>query len=311
MKEQLLSADILSNGLIEDVYLITPNNSGDGSVQIALTHLSKPGRKPGMPVILIHGQFSNRSVWFNYNGSNYAEFLTGLGYDVWMPEMRGHGLSPENQRFHHNSLLDYINYDLPALQEYVSTRVEEQPVWFGYGLSGVALSMALAGETLNRDLISGVVLLGLDDPRGAWRKRRMMSMLAWRARKRGYIEADAPSGCPEPEAYGILHGNTNPLRPTTKFTGYSQQKDFKNKITDIKIPLLMLAGPEEEVRSSLDAHKIFQCWGGSQKNFLRYSNANTEQAMICSQHARSHLWKDTEMWLSSLSHASIDYVETA
>jgi alpha-beta hydrolase superfamily lysophospholipase len=311
MKEQLLSADIHSNGLVEDVYLITPNNSGDGSVQLAVTHLSTQNRKPGTPVVLVHGQFTNRSVWFDHGGSGFAEYLTGLGYDVWMPEMRGHGLSPENQRFQYNSMMDYINYDLPALQQYLATRVEHPAIWFGYGLSGIALSAALALDNMNSDLLNGLVLLNLDDPRGAWRSHSLSRLLNWRERKRGYIEADVPSGNLEPEAYGIIHGDFNPLKPASGLASNARQQNFKRKLADLSLPLLMLAGPELDTNHSLDAEKVFRCWGGSQKTLIRYRDANTEHAMIRSQYARSHVWKDIEQWLAELYTAGFEFVRSA
>lgn len=314
MKEQLLSADMLSNGLIEDVYLVTPNNSGDSSVKLAVTHLSKPGRKPEMSVVLIHGQFSNRSVWFKYDKASYAEFLVEHGYDVWMPEMRGHGLSPENQRFQQNDLLDYINYDLPVLQNYLSTRVEGAIVWFGYGLSGVALSVAMARETMDNEQINGAVLLGLDDPNGAWRRHRLMNVRAWGARKRGYFRPTSkPSCCLEPEAYGVLYGQDNPLATTPRFGGDSQKKHFIGKVSNINVPVLVLAGAKEDTGGALDAYQVFQYWGGQEKKFLRYAHAKTEWDMLGSQQAQRYVWRDTAQWLSGLNQhqPNIDYVETA
>ena len=301
MKEQLLSADILSNGLVEDVYLITPNNSEDQSVQLAVTHLSKPDRDPGVPLVMIHGQFSNRSVWFDHQGNGLAEYLVELGFDVWMPEMRGHGLSPENQRYQENSLQDYILYDLPAIQEYLKTRTEGPFVWFGYGVSAIALSVALAQKTLEVEAIKSVVLLGVDDPRGMWRRRALNRVLRWRERIRGYIEADGLSGEMEPEAYRLIYGAENPLKSAYNLGQRSRQKEFKSGIGQLQVPLLMLAGQEVDSTPLLTSHDIYKCWGGENKTYLRYSNARSEHDMLCGQSARNHIWRDIVMWLAPFS----------
>ena len=53
----------------------------------------------GVPVILLHGSFSNRRFWFSPKGLGLGAYLTRLGFDVWIPEMRGHGLSQRNEEY--------------------------------------------------------------------------------------------------------------------------------------------------------------------------------------------------------------------
>ena len=52
--------------LSEDVYRLKPGNSPDGTVELAVTRLGladEPAVR-GVPVILLHGSFSNRRFWF-------------------------------------------------------------------------------------------------------------------------------------------------------------------------------------------------------------------------------------------------------
>jgi len=297
MKEQLVSADLLKNGLVEDVYLFHPNNSDDRSVALAVTHLSQQKKTSDIPVVLIHGQFSNRSVWFDLAGEGLARCLVDLDYDVWMPEMRGHGFSPVNQRYKHNSLIDYVDYDIPAIQKYLSTRTEDPCVWVAYGLSGIALSMALAKGTLSQNMVMGVVLLGLDDPRGAWRKNAFIRALKWRERKRGFIKNVNQPGAMEMEPYGVVHAGVNPLRPMSLFAGRKQVRDFSNGLAQLQVPLMMCSGPEESDAGSLTSHKVYQHWGFADKVFIRYSNAVDEVSMVQGRHARNHVWNDLVKWL--------------
>ncbi len=306
MKEQLLSADILANGLVEDVFLITPGNSADGTVQLAITHLSKPGQS-GVPVVLIHGQFSNRSIWFNQDGEGFAPYLVEQGYDVWMPEMRGHGLSPENQRYQENSLLDYINYDLPAIQDYLLTRHEGAAIWCGYGLSAAALSTSLAMGRMRTTDVAGLVAFGMDDPKGDWRAPMLSRFLNWRERKRGFIRPEGSEKDIEPEAYGVLHGEHNPFRPVSRLAGQTRQLAFLKQVARLNVPLLMLNGEEIEASSGITPRQMYQAWGANHKAFLGYSNTGTERKMLTGEHARNHVWPDVARWLAKLAQPDLDY----
>ncbi|EPN67992.1 esterase/lipase/thioesterase family protein, partial [Pseudomonas syringae pv. actinidiae ICMP 19079] len=81
--------------LVEDVYRLKPANSPDPSVELVVTRLGlvdQPATR-GAPVILLHGSFSNRRFWYSPKGIGLGPYLARAGYDVWIPEMRGHGLS--------------------------------------------------------------------------------------------------------------------------------------------------------------------------------------------------------------------------
>src|SRR3990167_5109257 len=91
----LISAE-LRGDLSEDVYRLKPGNSPDSSVELALTRLGRAGHEQvrGVPVILIPGSFSNRRFWYSPKCIGLGPYLARAGFDVWIAEMRGHGLSP-------------------------------------------------------------------------------------------------------------------------------------------------------------------------------------------------------------------------
>jgi hypothetical protein len=62
----LLSAERRGD-LSEDVYRIKAGNGPDPSVELALTRLglADQGQPQGVPVILLHGSFSNRRFWYS------------------------------------------------------------------------------------------------------------------------------------------------------------------------------------------------------------------------------------------------------
>ncbi len=104
----LLRADLVAESYIEDTYLLKPNNSSDNSVQIAVTRLGFQGEEDraskGVPVVLLHGSFSNRGFWFSGGGKGFAKSLLEAGFDPWMVEARGHGDSPVNDNYRDNNL---------------------------------------------------------------------------------------------------------------------------------------------------------------------------------------------------------------
>ena len=116
----LLSAERRGD-LSEDVYRIKAGNSPDPSVELAVTRLgvADQGRAQGVPVILLHGSFSNRRFWYSPKGIGLGAYLARAGFDVWIPEMRGHGLSPRNRNWRHNRVADYARHDLPLIAAFV------------------------------------------------------------------------------------------------------------------------------------------------------------------------------------------------
>jgi pimeloyl-ACP methyl ester carboxylesterase len=77
------------------VYRITT----DDDVEIAVTRLgSEDDGRTGEPVILVHGTFCQRNFWVSDKGFGLGPYLRERGYDVWIPELRGHGLSPRDRR---------------------------------------------------------------------------------------------------------------------------------------------------------------------------------------------------------------------
>lgn len=119
--------------LSEDVYRLKPGNSPDGTVELAVTRLglADVAQNRGIPVILLHGSFSNRRFWYSPKGVGLGAYLARQGFDVWIPEMRGHGLSKRNQDYTRNRVADYARYDLPAIGAFVREQSAQIPTGSG------------------------------------------------------------------------------------------------------------------------------------------------------------------------------------
>ena len=90
----------------------------EDDVEIAVTRLGE-GTPIGEPVVLVHGTFCQRSFWVSDKGIGLGPFLRERGYDVWIPEVRGHGRSPRDRRYRKWSAEDQMRFDLSAVQRHL------------------------------------------------------------------------------------------------------------------------------------------------------------------------------------------------
>lgn len=116
----------------------------------------------GVPVILAHGTAVNRHS-FDAEGSDMAAWLSGRGFDVWIPEYRGDRSSapPDRRTWRQGewAVGDIAARDLPAVLDHVlSATGRDQAWWVGHSLGGVLGMILLEGPHASR--IAGLVALG-------------------------------------------------------------------------------------------------------------------------------------------------------
>jgi len=104
---------------------------------IAVTRYGKPGRKKrGVPVVLVHGLGQNRYTW-HCTRLHFPAFLVDKGFDVFVPELRGHGLSRAAGSFHPSGFTEYVYKDMPAIFEWVRKATGGKKMFFcGHSLGG-------------------------------------------------------------------------------------------------------------------------------------------------------------------------------
>lgn len=115
------------------------------------------------PVVLCHGMLSNR---FNVDldeRTSLARYLRARGFDAWVMELRGHGLSRRApgggraRRFDWN-LDDHIQRDLPAVLSHVRRETGAARVhYFGHSMGGMLLYGACALEGIAESIRSAVL----------------------------------------------------------------------------------------------------------------------------------------------------------
>ncbi|MCA9626133.1 MAG: alpha/beta hydrolase [Myxococcales bacterium] len=101
-------------------------------VELALWRV---GSARGEPVLLLHGLGSNR-LGFDWPGRSFAAWLAERGYDVFLPELRGHGASERPSSGW--TLDDYLAHDLPAVLDAITEMTGySQTHWVGHSMGGL------------------------------------------------------------------------------------------------------------------------------------------------------------------------------
>ncbi|QCI11473.1 alpha/beta fold hydrolase [Pseudomonas putida] len=299
----LLSAERRGD-LSEDVYRIKAGNSPDPSVELAITRLglADQARSHGEPVILLHGSFSNRRFWYSPKGIGLGAHLARAGFDVWIPEMRGHGLSPRNRDWQRNRVADYARHDLPVIAAFVQEQAGRMPHWIGHSLGGTTLAAALGGGYLKAGQVASAALFGSQVSRVYWPLK--VPPLAWGAKlllKRwGHLSGSRLKRGPEDEPIGLA---LESMRWHGLFGRFGDKgEDWWAGLAEVDVPLLAVAGAGDFQDPVWACRKLFEQLGGERKQFLRLGREEGFEAfghvdMLVSKAAQVQVWPLVERWL--------------
>ncbi|WP_339079197.1 alpha/beta fold hydrolase [Pseudomonas sp. TMP9] len=300
----LISAE-LRGDLSEDIYRLKPGNSPDKSVELALTRLGRAGyeHERGVPLMLIPGSFSNRRFWFSPKGIGLGAYLARAGFDVWIAEMRGHGLSPRNRDYQRNTVSDYVRYDLPAIADFVHELNPQKAHWLGHSLGGIILAGALGGRYLDEAKIASSVLFGsqisrvywpLKIPPVEWGSRFLLkrfSLLSGSRLKRG----------PEDEPISLV---VESLRWHGLFGRFGDaQGDWWAGLAEVRVPVMAVAALGDKQDPAWACEKLLKQFGSPLSEFLclgKQHGFNSDFGhveMLISKDAQREVWPLVEQWL--------------
>jgi pimeloyl-ACP methyl ester carboxylesterase len=167
----LIKGSIVAAGLLWQWFCASPTSedethfirASDGW-RLAVHRYLPKGSSGKLPVILCHGLGSNRYVFDMPRGPSLARFLCERGRDVFVPELRGSGMSdkpgifwsdvPREWRFD-----DFIENDVPAIiSAVVETTGSSRVHWIGHSMGGLVVAAYLASRDDPR--IASVVAVG-------------------------------------------------------------------------------------------------------------------------------------------------------
>lgn len=300
----LISAE-LRDDLSEDVYRLKPGNSPDASVGLALTRLGVAGHavERGVPVILLHGSFSNRRFWYSPKGLGLGPYLARAGFDVWIAEMRGHGLSPRNKGYRHNRVSDYVRYDLPAIADFVHEQNPQPAHWVGHSLGGITLAGALGGHYLDQERVASAALFGSQISRTYWPLK--VPPVEWGGRlllKRfSVISGSRLKRGPEDEPIGLA---LESMRWHGLFGRFGDaERDWWAGLAKVRVPVLAVAAMGDRQDPPWACRKLLGQFGSAISEFLCLGKENGFTSdfghveMLVSKEAQHEVWPLVRRWL--------------
>lgn len=112
------------------------------------------------PAILCSGYACNRHFLDFDERYSLARFLGRRGFDVWLLELRGHGLSeaPVGRRLSW-TFDDFVQHDVPAAIGYVRDQTGRAPVWIGHSMGGMVLYATLGQNQAAAASLAGLVTM--------------------------------------------------------------------------------------------------------------------------------------------------------
>lgn len=303
----LLKAD-LRGELSEDVYLIKHNRDQDKSVQIALSHLALVDQPASRgPLVLVHGSFSNRSFWLSYQGIGLARHLLDEGYDLWLMEHRGHGLSPRNKDYQRNTLERYVRFDVSAVNEFVQEQTGRLPFWLGHSLGGAMAASALASGVLHGKNCKGIITFGTQLLRRPWYFWLPFTntLLRTVVRYRGELDGQKLQIGPENEPASLI----NEHLARQGYLGSWHFKEPKQKLLPIwksfnPLPILAVVGAADKSNPARHCLKFAKLYGGPHKTTLLlgkkagFSRDYGHVDMLVSKEAAQEVWPRISAWLA-------------
>jgi pimeloyl-ACP methyl ester carboxylesterase len=183
----------------------------------------------GRPMLLLHGLFSTAQV--NWIRPGTARRLADAGWQVVMPDLRGHGES-DSPATAEGWPADVLARDAEAVADAMGLA---DPVLGGYSLGGRTVVRCLArGLRPHAAIVAGMGLAGITEvgPRSDWFCRMIAGRGSWKPGSSEYFaEAFMKANVPAPE--NLLHL----LR--------GQVDTPRERLAELDVPTLVVAGAED------------------------------------------------------------------
>lgn len=311
--------------------------------RIALLRYRPERSAGGPPVLLVHGLAANRYNLDLTDELSLARHLCGRGFDVWLVELRGRGLSLRPRLFsglrYDWSFDDYAERDLPCAAEVVlrvsgsdrlhlvgfSTGALACYAWLSdpHRTAQVASLVSIGGAAffarLDR-ILSGRLIRSFRFLRHRWLMRVLAPLSGyWHAAPLQIVHnSDNLEGATQRRAMVNLIANfsRNELLQYSHwierdvFGALDQHRDYRAELGQIDVPALFLAGPRDALSPPDAVKATFEAVGSRQKELVICSRAQGMRVnyghfdLVLGREAPKDIYPRIGDWLCSLERSA-------
>jgi poly(3-hydroxyalkanoate) synthetase len=307
--------------------------------RIAVLRYRPDKPSPHAPVLLVHGIASNRYNLDLTDETSLAKHLCGLGFDVFIVELRGRGFSLRPKLFsglrYDWSFDDYAERDLPCAADIVKRTTGAQSLHVVGFSTGALAAYAWLSDPHRSVEVASLVSIG-----GAASFKRLGNVLSARLirsfrflRHRWILRVLAPvSGYWHPSPLQIVHNPENMDGAVQRrimvnmianfsrnellqysdwilndvFRSIDQRRDYRSELCRITVPSLFLAGPRDALASPDAVKDTHDAVGAVDKQFVLFSRAQGMTVnyghfdLVVGQKAPTEVFPVISAWLGSV-----------
>lgn len=249
---------------MSDINVSTLQCPVSGDISLQVTRLHTDPRGPA--VLLIHGLVEDSAIFCPRSGAGLAPFLAESGFDVFVPDLRGHGASPPKlgpgvsvtQR-------ELVAEDIPAVFELIDGYHPGESLFAaGHAWGSVLLSAALIRSPVWLERSAGLIhFAGRRVARsGGWRNRVMLAMLWGKimpalGRRQGVVPARS-LGIGSNDVSLALHTGQLAWSRSAEWRDLEDGFDYALRLGELSWPPgLYLAGNHDRYLGQFDDVKAF------------------------------------------------------
>ncbi len=259
------------------------------------------GPERATPAVLIPGTFSNHTFWLGTRGTGFARELATRGYDAWVLDPRGHGLSERQGRGGRWRFDDWARRDAPAT---IGTALARRDGFvIGHSAGGAAALVAVATDPALRERVRGMVVIGTPFPWLQPFSRIGAHALRMASRLLGRFPARALRLGPEDELAGVMIQWMD-WNLAGAWSG-DDGTDYGQAIAALDVPLLVVAAAADRWAPPPACHALLDAVASRDVTWLMLgrrtgcSHDFGHVDMLVGRTARAEVWPRILHWMDA------------
>ena len=248
---------MVKNFISESIYIEAPAAEGTMHYTKEELHIKRfYTNSKGIPVLMIHGSVENGKIFYSSSGKGIAPYLAKKGYDVFVPDLRGRGLSkPSISKDSRFGWAETIEVDMPLYIEKIKKLKGDMPIhWVAHSWGGVVILAYLAQHPEITETTMSMVFFAtkrkikFNSFKKIWTIRVLWDKLARLAiRQKGFFDAKRFKAGSDNETKRIFDESTKWVK-TKKWLHWYSKFDFAKALKQQQLPpTLNLIGTMDKV----------------------------------------------------------------